>query len=485
MVEPRIQHAPAVADRALAERGLEFLHQHDFGLDEWQELPIREALSQDAEGRKPLELGICLPRQNGKGEIMLALLLIGVFVEQLPLQIYSAHEFATAMEHFTRLEFLLEERPELYEQLKLNKYRQPMIIRSHGAEGFHFEGNRRILFRTRTKGGGRGFTCDRLIADEAMVFSEMQHAALMPTLSAVPDAQIVYSGSAVDQETHEHGVVFARVRERGIKGEDQRLAFFEWSIGGDYPNPEAVPADVLDDMAALAQANPAMGTRISPDFVAVERRSLSSRSFSVERGGIGDWPRTDYAGETVIAIEDWLELKDGDSVLVDPVYLAFDVSPDRRCALSAAGRNMQGLWHVEVFEARRGTAWLPDRLAELIEKHRPSEVVCDAFGPAGNLVQQLDNLGIAVRAVSATEHGQACARMLDCVEQHTLRHLGSDEMRNAILGAKTRPLGDAWAWSRKNSSVDISPLVASTLALSAAIEAQARSVYEDRGVLAL
>jgi hypothetical protein len=55
------------------------------------------------------------------------------------------------------------------------------------------------------------------------------------------------------------------------------------------------------------------------------------------------------------------------------------------------------------------------------------------------------------------------------VKDKTLRHLGSDELRNAILGARTRPIGDgAWAWGRKHSTVDISPLVASTLALGAA-----------------
>ena len=41
-------------------------------------------------------------------------------------------------------------------------------------------------------------------------------------------------------------------------------------------------------------------------------------------------------------------------------------------------------------------------------------------------------------------------------------------LRDAIRGAKSRPLGDQWAWSRKSSSVDISPLVAATLALGAA-----------------
>jgi hypothetical protein len=53
----------------------------------------------------------------------------------------------------------------------------------------------------------------------------------------------------------------------------------------------------------------------------------------------------------------------------------------------------------------------------------------------------------------------------DAVDQRTLRHLGTLEMTTALRGAVKRPLGDAWAWSRKSSSVDICPLVAATLAV--------------------
>lgn len=38
----------------------------------------------------------------------------------------------------------------------------------------------------------------------------------------------------------------------------------------------------------------------------------------------------------------------------------------------------------------------------------------------------------------------------------------------AVEGAARRPLGDAWVWARKSAEVDISPLVALTLALDAA-----------------
>jgi hypothetical protein len=49
-------------------------------------------------------------------------------------------------------------------------------------------------------------------------------------------------------------------------------------------------------------------------------------------------------------------------------------------------------------------------------------------------------------------------------EEDGLRHRGTQELSVAVAGARKRTLVDAWAWSRKSSSVDISPLVACTLA---------------------
>ena len=48
--------------------------------------------------------------------------------------------------------------------------------------------------------------------------------------------------------------------------------------------------------------------------------------------------------------------------------------------------------------------------------------------------------------------------------QDDLRHIGQGMLTAAVAGAKTRKLGDAWAWDRRGVSVDISPLVAATLA---------------------
>jgi hypothetical protein len=106
-----------------------------------------------------------------------------------------------------------------------------------------------------------------------------------------------------------------------------------------------------------------------------------------------------------------------------------------------------------------------ERLAELDRKHRPAAILCDAGGPAGSLVADIERADLEVTFVSAQEHAKACGMFYDTVAQGTLHHRGEPALAAALDGAVKRPLGDAWAWSRRSSAVDIAPLVAVTLAL--------------------
>jgi hypothetical protein len=154
--------------------------------------------------------------------------LAGLFLLGERLIIHSAHEFATSLEAFRRLLALIEDTPEFERRIK-------RVSRAHGEEGIELTNRQRIRFRTRTKGGGRGFSGDCLIFDEAMFLPAMAHGALLPTLSARPNPQVWYTGSAVDQDIHEDGHVFGRIRERGIKGEDPALLYLEWSAEAEDP----------------------------------------------------------------------------------------------------------------------------------------------------------------------------------------------------------------------------------------------------------
>ena len=162
----------------------------------------------------------------------------------------------------------------------------------------------------------------------------------------------------------------------------------------------------------------------------------------------------------------WAACLDERSRVLDPVCFAFDVRPARSAgAIAVAGFREDGRVHVEIVEHMKGTGWIPDRLAALLDRHDATAVVCDDSGPAASLVKPLENRGVEIRKLNAKEYGSACGAMFDAVEQENVRHLGQPELESSVRGAARRPLGDAWAWSRKNSAVDISSLVAATLAL--------------------
>lgn len=429
-------------------------------LDEWQQDVLVAALGENPDGTwASPEVAVICPRQNGKNAILEARELAGLFLLGERLIIHSAHQIDTSMEAWNRLKFLIENTPELAGRVK----RMPG---THGQEGIELWDGSRARFRTRTKGGGRGFSGDLVVFDEAMIFSEASLAAIMPVVSARPNPQVWYTGSAVDQAVHSEGVVLSRVRQRALKGDDDRLTYFEWSM--DYPTPSDVPAEALADLEKVAAANPALGIRISAEYVRGELPALGHRNFAVERGGIGDWPDPDAAAEVVIDSDVWARLEQPHEQLQDPVAFAFDVTPDRSSsAIAAAGLTAEGRPMVEIVHHDRGTGWVVPKLLELHIAHKPLAVACDGRGAGGGFMAELEREGVEVVGMSSSDHAQAAGGFYDAVTEGRLVHLGQHNLTAAVRGATQRPLEGAWAWNRRTSAVDISPLVAVTLALGA------------------
>lgn len=454
-------------------------------LDPWQRFVLEHSLGVRPDERwAAFEVGVCTPRQNGKNAILEAVELAGLFILGDELIIHSAHQWDTSLEAFGRLTALIEGTPDLLRRVKRRNGRTVGISGTHGQEGITLQDNRRIRFRTRSKsgGGGRGFTCDRLIFDEAMHLAEATHAAILPTLQAVENPQVWYTGSAVDQEDMPDGVVFARLRDNGHRRAPE-VAWFEWSAEAE--NPEMVTPEMAADPEVWAASNPAYGVRVTGEKCGYMHRSLSPRKFAVEILNVGDWPRTDGLGDARITPDMWAGRTDPHSSALDPVCIAFDVKPDRsRVSIAAGGFRPDGDLHVEIIDRLHGTAGAVDRLAALWAAHQPFELLCDATGPAGSLIPELEARGLIVRTVTSTEHGQACGALFDAVDQGRIWHLGTSELAEAIRGAGERPLGDqAFAWSRKNSNADISPLVAVTLAAWAATGTPAPLDVDDYFVI--
>ncbi len=445
-----------------------------FELLDWQKLVIEGACGVNHEGKWAAKrVGVNVPRQNGKGGILEVIQLTSLFtwlplykdkwpVKGERLVIHSAHEYVTSEKHFDRIWSLVENTPDLLKRVVKQKR-----IGTHGREGWKTVDNCAIEFRTRTSSSGRGFSCDHLFLDEDMFLAERSMGALLPTMRARPNPQIWYTGSAVDQEVHKEGLVKTRLRQAALEGE-REIAYFEWSLP--YDHPEELPDEEYDSEESMWRSNPAFGTLVFEDHFRMELSALDRRTAAVELYGVGDYPDPTQSEQHPISIEQWLELTTSkDTRITGSISVAFDVSPERRTSVAICGMNEHGFWQVEVIEKLPGTGWLPDRLYELWERHSPDAIVCDKLGPGASLISKLEDMGIPVLGFDAGQHSQACAAIVDAVSEGTLRHLGSIDLLNAIRAAKTRPLGDRWAWARKTSNVDISPLVAATLALWAAM----------------
>jgi phage terminase large subunit-like protein len=166
-------------------------------LDPWQQHVLREGLGERADGSwAAFEVAVVVGRQNGKGGILEARELGGLFLLGEQLVIHSAHEFKTCSEHFLRVQSLIENTDALRKRCK-----KPRT--SHGEEQIETLDGRRLKFLARSRGSGRGFSGDCVVLDEAFALDGRHMAALLPTLSAQVNPQVWYASSAgMDDSEH-------------------------------------------------------------------------------------------------------------------------------------------------------------------------------------------------------------------------------------------------------------------------------------------
>ena len=430
---------------------------------------LERSLVTGTDGRfAAFEVAVNEARQNGKGEILIAREGFGLFELGDSWVVHTAHEFKTSARHFYRFEAVVKRNPELLSQVRRSSTGRLVGFRyGNGDESIELQDGRRIDFRTRTSSAMRGYDdVALLVLDEAMILQEGAHGTMLPTMRANRSPrgpQLWYTGSAVDQALHQHGTVFARIRHRGVAGDDPDLVYFEWSLP--FEHPDEVPDEVYLDREMWKLANPAIVRgRVLVEHMERERRSMSRKSFLVELCTVGDWPAVD--GEaTVIPLELWAELADPDARIVGAPVFAFDVTPARAFgSIGVAGRLDDGRFHIDIADRRRGTGWIAERMKELVDTHRPAAVVCDSVGPAASLVPDLAALGIKVKTLTTGEYAEACGQFYDSAFEKRLSHAGHEDLDAALVSAEQRAVGERWLWDRKASG-DISPLVAATQAM--------------------
>lgn len=430
-------------------------------LDPWQEHVLRGACATNDDGKWAAKnVGLIVPRQNGKGSVLEARELAGLFLfgENI---VHTAHLFGTAAEHQRRMESLIRGCDYLVEMME--GYRGDPRGKMSGIKTGNSEMSftvapgagrpeTRMLFKARSKDSIRGYTFDLLAFDEAYNLPCDVEAAARPALSAKTmkgNPQVWYTSSAGFPDSD----VLARVRDRAMSGDPGDLAFYEWSApdGAD-------PADP----AMWAMANPALGNRISPEWVADERRTMGAEEFNRERLGI--WSKV--GGESAIPADFWEQCRDEDSTAGLDLAFGVDVTPLSDIAsVAAASWRDDGTVHVEIIDHRGGTGWVPGRMDELKKAWSPEAMVYTLAGQAGRVVGGSPALQRQMWGLTGREYDRACGAFYDAIASGKVRHLGDPILDEAVQACRrSKSMSDLWHWARADTGADISPLVAATLA---------------------
>lgn len=428
-------------------------------LDPWQQLVLQGALGQRANGRWTApEVGLVVPRQCGKGSCIEVASLGAMYLHGSQI-VYTAHLMSTSRKMRERIQVLIESSPDLdreVKQIRVSNEEQSITLKSRA----------RIEFVARSGSSARGWSGDMVFFDEAFALATEHVGALMPIMFARANWQLWYVSMAGKPNSH----ALRRVRQRGLD-RDPGLAYFEWSA--DEENYRRDPDAAAVDLEVWKQAIPALGIRISRETIALAQRSMDEEEFGREVLGIWDDPR----GTPLIDTLAWLGLADPYSQIHGAPVFAIDVAEGLTAgAIGAAGYRLDDhIPHVEItgrdgqLDHRPGVDWIVRRAVELDLEWQPAAWVLDDSGPAGALLTDLLEAGIEPKIVRGRELGQACGNFLKAAtapDRDKLRHLGQQAITDAIKAAKKRDVGDgSWAFGRKASNQDITPLSVAALSL--------------------
>lgn len=439
--EPTFARVPE-GDEKAGQDAADLARAYGVPLDPWQEDVVRGILRESAGTWSASQAGLVVGRQNGKGQIILALELYGLLVLAENV-LHTAHAVKTSSDAFRRLWAVLQSHADLAGMVR----RHSQMI---GAEYVELSNGGRIAFTTRSASAGRGLSVDRLVVDEAEDLPAPEVGALAPTVFARPHAQSLYFGTAPGP-MHD-SEAFATMRRAAHDGQNPRLAWWEWGAGWG--------ADI-DDRDLWLRVNPAVAVgRVPVQSIVDDRAVLPVDAFRAER--LSMWIPAGRA-DSVFDVESWDALTDPTSTPATDIAIGLDAPPSRDYATVAlAGMRADGLLHVEWYHSAEGVTWLPEWVAARLSS-KVRAVVVDERSP----LVDLDWAAARVRLTNAVSRDVAvgCGALVDAVADARLRHLGQVELSKGVLEARQRPMlgGQAFAWDRK--AAGSSALIAASLAL--------------------
>lgn len=447
---PRLHQLPAGTVSTAGEEAADLAESCGLILDDWQRWVLDGILSERADGTWAAQVALLLlPRQNGKNSVLEAVELAGLFLFGEKRIVHTAQLATTAADHQRRMMALIRSNPELDAccQYIVANGKEAIIRRDTG---------QRLEFMTRGQKVLRGGSPQRIVFDEALYLTDDQLNAMLPSLSAQSmnlegAPQLIYTSSAPLPSSE----LLYRVRKQVIEGTAPAAFYAEWGC--------EVGVDPTD-REAWYESNPGLGIRISEEWIEQnELPFLSPDGFAIERLGV-----VIGADNMPSELPEWPQRLDPKSLMEGKPSIAVDCDPDMTwTSVAVAGPRKDKKIHAELVDRFTSTE---DAIAALKSMYREFKqpVHLDPRASAASLIPALMDAKIPLVEVSTVELVKACAHIKTEVREDRIRHRGQQPLDVAVRSAAIRTVGEGWAWTRRTSTVSISPLVAVTLAVWAA-----------------
>lgn len=422
----------------------------------WQDYVIEHALGRRKNGKwAAQEVVTEVPRQNGKGEIIIARELLGMFLFREKKIIHTAHEFKTAKEGLLKLSAYITQNPELDALVDIKTGNTDPGVYWKLKRG-QKQPERSIQFLARSGGSGRGFTADTLIYDEAFAVSPDMVAASGPTMAQVPNGQTWWMSSAGFAYSTE---LRAR-RERAKDGDSAGLAYFGWCVDED-------DFDAGDPREWL-RANPSIGYGyMSLEFFDQQyrnyKRSDNVAAFAREHLGVWDM----HAANSELPESKWRRAcVPASEIEGDRIVVSVDVSAARRASVAVTGSTADGGFQSEVVFNDEVGPEVVSVVKRLCSHWDVLGVVLDASGPAGQWLGALGEAGVEVKALGTRQVAQADGGFKEKVLAGRFVHRGQEILDQAALCSVAKRAGDLWVFDRSSELADMTPLKAVSLGVS-------------------
>jgi phage terminase large subunit-like protein len=443
--KPRV-HTPLLKGKTRGAEVIEFAKRLGEPLMPWQELIVNDFFTIDSKEKFVRRSGLLMvARQSGKSYLGRIMCLAHLFLFKSPRVLIASSNRAMALVSFREMCYMIENNEFLKCQVKAIRY-------ANGTESIELLpefGGGRLDVVAATRDGSRGRTSHFTWGDELREWSTEAFTAITPTTRAT-DGQTFWTSNAGDAFSEP----LNSLKERAAEKPPKTFGYYEYSA----PNMLKIDTNSKEFWDGVAQANPALGIRVSKE--AIEESLSTSSHDAIMTELLCLWVSSLQSPFPPGSLE---ECGDNELQMSPGAYtvFGFDVSPSKRMATLCAGQILpDGRIGVGILQKWDNSIAVNDLeiavgIKNWADLYRPRAIMFDKYATQ-SIADRLSNAGQIVEDCSSQNFYQACGDLLDSIVSKKMVHNGQRDIIEQFENVAAKVSDSAWRIIKRKSAGDIS-----------------------------